>query len=137
MELNLNSPAYFSEKHGIDNDIYWFMRSIVKHFSEKGDYSEIVKNVGIITVIAPMELLDEGLWAERIKIDKKCNLAIITKQTSYMKYLGADTEGRKKLIVENILASVKGIERKVKFNYGQFEDDMLEFTGFSKEGMDL
>ena len=137
MELNLNSPTYFSEEHGIDDEIYWFMRNISKCFAEKGNYSEIVKNIGIITVIAPTELLDKRLWAEHIKIDKMCNLAIITKQTNYIEYLNADTEGRKKLITKNILLCIRSIEKKGKFNYKQFEKDLLEFTNFTKEELSL
>ncbi len=39
MELNINSPAYYSDKYGIDDEIYWICReisSLVKNKDYKG-----------------------------------------------------------------------------------------------------
>ena len=124
MDLQLNSPAYFSQEHGIDDEIYWFFREIAKYFVDR-DYSEIINCVGLIPIVAPKEIIDQGLWAEYKKIDKSSKLAIISKQTDYLKYLNADIKGRKQLMVENILSSMKSIAKKGKIDYTKFEKDLL------------
>ena len=136
MILNLNMPLYFSKEHGVDDEIYWFFHEIKKYFAER-EYSEIVKTVGLMPVVAPTEILNQSLWVENTKIDKFGNLAIISKQTDYLTYFNATIVGKKRLMVKNILSSIKSIEKRGKFNYKQFEDDLLMVTGFSKEELDL
>ena len=123
MELNINMSPYFSEKHGVDNEIYWFLRGITKYFEDKS-YSDILDIIGLMPIISPQDIERK----EMVQCKIKSRLAIISKITDYHDYLNADIEGRKKLMVKNILDSVKSIEKKGRFNYMKFEKDLFNFV---------
>ena len=125
MDLQINSPGFFSAEHGIDDEIYWFFRKITMYFIGK-EYSEIINTVGLAPIVAPAEILGQGLWAEYTKIDKMSKLAMVSKQTDYLEYLNSDIEGKKQLMVENILSSIKSITKRGKFDYERFERDLMD-----------
>lgn len=65
MELNINSPAYFSVQYGVDDEVYRYCRSLYAFFQDK-EYSKTLSVIGITPVIAPKELYEQGLWKERL-----------------------------------------------------------------------
>ena len=136
MNLELHPPSYFSTEHGIDDEIYWFLRGISKYFFDK-EYSEIVNKVSIMSIVAPDEIIRQGKWQEHISVYKSIECAYVAKQTDYTEYLNADMEGRKKLMVENILGAIKSIRTRAKFDYVRFEKDLLSFVeNFNMETID-
>ncbi len=52
MELNINSPAYFSDQYGVDDEVYRYCRSLYAFFKDK-EYSKTLSVIGITPVIAP------------------------------------------------------------------------------------
>lgn len=44
MELNINSPAYFSVQYGVDDEVYRFFRSLYAFFQDK-EYSKTLSIV--------------------------------------------------------------------------------------------
>ena len=52
MELNINSPSYFTKQYGVIDEIYSMCRGISKHVENK-QYSDLVDIVGITPIIAP------------------------------------------------------------------------------------
>lgn len=48
-------------------------------------------------------------------------------QIDYEEYVKADTANKKRLIIDNILESVKSVLKKEKINYSLFEEDVREF----------
>ena len=60
MELNINSPAYFSQHYGIDDEVYRFCQNAYIFFKDK-EYSDILHIIGITPVAAPQELYDAGV----------------------------------------------------------------------------
>ena len=67
MELNINSPSYYKDQYGIDDDIYRFCQQLYLFFKDK-EYSDILKTVGIVPVLAPAESYERGEWGEKIKM---------------------------------------------------------------------
>ncbi|MFR8428802.1 MAG: hypothetical protein ACLVCH_16165 [Roseburia inulinivorans] len=59
MELNINSPKYYKDVYGVDDEIYRLCQDIYIYFKDKS-YSEIINIIGIIPIIAPKELI--GKW---------------------------------------------------------------------------
>ena len=59
MELNINSPAYFSDQYGVDDEVYRYCRSLYAFFKDK-EYSKTLSVIGITPVIAPKELYEQG-----------------------------------------------------------------------------
>ena len=126
MQLNINSPAYYSNEYGVDSEIHWMCREISRFMKDK-NYSEKIDTIGIVPIVAPKELVDKGLWQEEVKYDMKFKLAYVSKQIEFDEYNLSNTDDRKSLIVKNILESVKSISRKGKFDYDKFQKDLLEF----------
>src|SRR5690554_7726364 len=82
LRLNINSPAYYSKKVGIDNHIYYMCQEISKFVKDK-NYSSIVNTVGIVPIIAPKEQIDKGKWREECKYDLKFGFVFVSKQIDY------------------------------------------------------
>ena len=51
----------------------------------------------------------------------------VSLQIDYEEYVKADTVNKKRLIIDNILESVKSVLKKEKINYSLFEEDVREF----------
>ena len=56
MELNINSPSYFTKQYGVIDEIYSMCRGISKHVENK-QYSDLVDIVGITPIIAPKDII--------------------------------------------------------------------------------
>ena len=41
MDLNINSPAYYTKEYGVDDDIYWMCRELSNYVREK-KYSDAI-----------------------------------------------------------------------------------------------
>lgn len=59
MNLNINSPAYFTQQNGVDDDVYRYFQKCYEYFKDK-EYSEVLKTIGICSVAAPDELYQQG-----------------------------------------------------------------------------
>lgn len=126
MRLILNSPAYYSKEFGIDNEIYSMCQEISRIMRNK-IYSEIVDTIGIVPIVEPKELIEKGKWKEKCKYDLKFRMVFVSKQIDYEAYIDADIKEKKKLVLDNILDSVKNIRKKSKFYFVRFRVDMTEF----------
>ncbi|ADL53273.1 Imm44 family immunity protein [Clostridium cellulovorans] len=136
MEININSPSYYKNIYGVDDEIYSMYRRI-SLFVKNNKYSEIVNVIGITPIVAPQDLIDRGEWQEEVKYDLKFQLVSVRKHIDYDKYISSDIEGKKKLILDNILKSIKKISKKAKLDYGAFERDILGHLGYSIEEIKL
>ena len=140
MELNINSPAYFKEHYGVDDEVYKFCQKAYVFFKDK-EYSDTLHIIGIIPVVAPQEIYDSGKWKENIKflcnsfptrrssdlIKFLCNKSIvsITIRMNFENYYKADSLGKIEQTKEMILTAVKQIKSKGNFNYDKFKNDLL------------
>lgn len=126
MELNINSPAYFNEHYGIDDDVYRFCQSLYRYFLDK-KYSETVEIVGIIPVAAPQELYDKGMWKEHVHFWTNQTCASITTHMNFNDYYSADSRQKIDMTKDMILKSIKKIKARGKFDYKSFEKDLEDF----------
>lgn len=134
MELYINSPCYYKNIYGVDDEIYWMCRDICEYVKDK-KYSEIVDRIAISPIIAPIDLIENGQWKEETKYAIKSNLIIVKRYINYETYVKASIVEKKKLITGNILRSIKSVKGKGKINYSQFEKDLLTFLGYTKDEM--
>ena len=67
MELNINSPAYFTDHYGIDEEVYKYCQQLHDFFRTR-EYSESMNIIGITPVIAPKEIYDQGMWKEKVQV---------------------------------------------------------------------
>lgn len=129
MELNINSPSYYKTHYGIDDDIYWLCRNISECLKDK-IYSDIVDIIGICPIVAPDELIKQGLWKERTEYHLADRLIIVSRHIEFLPYIKGSLSDKKKLMVRNILQSVRSVSKKGKIDYPRFETDILEHIGF-------
>ena len=124
MELNINSPAYFSDRYGIDDDVYRYCQKLYTFFKDK-QYSNSLSIIGIIPVVAPKELYEAGQWKESVKLIGGAACAIITIRLDFESYYSADSKGKIVLTRDAVLKAVKKIKSKGRFDFGGFEKDLL------------
>lgn len=124
MELNINSPAYFSDHYGIDDDVYRYCQKLYTFFRDK-QYSDSLSIIGIMPVVAPKELYEAGQWKESVKLIGGTTCAIITIRLDFESYYSADSKEKIVLIKNAILKAVKKIKSKGRFDFGKFEKDLL------------
>lgn len=126
MELNINSPAYYKNIFGVDDDIYQMCRELSMFMKDK-NYSDIISSIGVCPIVAPQQELDKGLWKETKKCELKYGFASVSLQIDYDAYVNADINQKKQLMIDNILKSVKAISKKGKIDYKQFEEDVKQY----------
>lgn len=130
MDLNINSPAYYTQKFGVEDEIYWFCREL-SYFVKEKHYSDIITTIGLVPIIAPKEELEKGLWKETKKCETKYGFASISLQIDYEKYAGANMDEKKALMMKNVVDSVKAIKTKGKIDFNRFKEDMITFCEMS------
>ncbi len=127
MELNINSPAYFSEHYGVDDLVYQYCQKAYQHFKNK-NYSETLKIIGIIPIAAPKEVYESGKWKESVRLLANNTCASISLQLDFEKYYNSDSDDKVKMMYNLVLCAVKKVKSKGKFDYSAFEKDFTAFT---------
>lgn len=133
MELNINSPSYFSEHYGVDDDVYRFCREVYSFFKDK-EYSETLHTIGIMPSIAPKEVYDSGKWKESVQLVGNKSCAIIYIRMDFTKYYEADGMGKIEQMKEAVLKGVKKIKARGKFDFASFEKDFDEMYKMKCKG---
>lgn len=130
MELNINSPCYYKDQYGIDDDIYRFCQQLYLFFKDK-EYSDILKTVGIVPVLAPAESYERGEWGEKIRMLGNNSVASIFIRMNLEKYVVSDVTEKKQMYKEMIAKALKKVKSKGKFDYEVFCRDLEAFTASS------
>jgi len=126
MKLNINSPAYYTAQYGVIDEIYVMCKEI-SDFVRNNRYSDLIDIIGITPIIAPEEIINTGLFKEEIKCELKYGFAAVRLQINYEIFFKSDIMEKKKLIVENILKSVKAIAKRAKLDVEAFNKDIMLF----------
>lgn len=127
MELNVNSPAYYKDHYGIDDEVYSFFQKAYLFFLNK-EYSDTLKTVGIVPIVAPKELCDSGYWKESVRLIDGNNCAIVSLRINFEEYHSADSKEKIQLTKELILKGLRRIKSKVGFDYEAFEQDLNQLS---------
>lgn len=124
MELNINSPVYFKDHYGIDDEVYKFCQRAYLFFKDK-KYSNTLQIVGIVPIVAPQEIVDGENYKEKVKFLCDKSVASINIKMDFNDYYNADSIKRIELTKEMILTAVKCIITKVDFDYDKFKEDLI------------
>ena len=73
MELNINSPVYFKDRYGIDDEVYKFCQRAYLFFKDK-KYSNTLQIIGIVPIVAPQEIVEGKNYKEKVKF--LCNKSV-------------------------------------------------------------
>ena len=133
MELNVNSPTYFKEKHGVDDAVCRYCQRLYVCFKEK-NYGEKLMTIGIVPVAAPKEEYESGKWKESINIISGGEVASIMIRMDYEGYCMADERERIILTQKMIEEAVMRIRKRSKMDWKRFFKDLEDVTnGFLEE----
>ena len=121
MNLFINSPVYYTQKYGIQDEIYK-MCSYISSNIDITKYTTEVDTIAITPIIAPKELGPDKLRKEIIF----ARAADISIPLSFEDYVNADIDQKKKMIIENIINSAKILKKKLKskFNLEMFLNNL-------------
>lgn len=106
MEFNMNTPAYFKDIYGVDDDVYRYCQKLHDFFKTK-KYSDTLSTIGIVPVAAPKELYEQGLWKEYKRFIGYGACASIRIRMDYEEYLHADSYEKIKIIRDTVIQAVK------------------------------
>lgn len=124
MELNINSPVYYKEHYGIDNEVYRFCQRAYLYFKDK-KYSSTLQIIGIVPIVAPQEVIESKNYKEKSKFLCNKSMVSIEIKIDFDSYHNADSKERIELTKTMILSAIKSIKSKVDFNYDKFKDDLM------------
>ena len=118
---------YYKDRYGIDDDIYRFCQQLYLYFKDK-EYSDILKTVGIIPILAPAESYEKGEWGEKTEMLCSNSIATIFIRMDLEKYAVSDVTEKKQMYNEMIAKALKKVKSKGKFDYEAFCRDLEAFT---------
>lgn len=138
MRLDIRGPSYYKQHYKVDGEVIKMCDDIIESI-EHINYSDIIKVIDIVPVVAPPEKLEQGLWEEEVMFSKLIGRISVFKHINYDKYMNGTVEERKKLTIKCVLEAIWMIKKKpgTKFNAKQFEKDLLEFLGYKKEEIEV
>ena len=90
MELNINSPVYYKDHYGIDNEVYRFCQRAYLFFKDK-KYSNTLQTIGIVPIVAPQEIVDGENYKEKVKFLCNKSVASIEIKMDFDNYHNADS----------------------------------------------
>lgn len=123
MELNINSPVYYKDHYGIDNEVYRFTQRAHLFFKEK-EYRGILQIIGIIPIVAPQEVYAAGNYKERVKFICSKSVTSVEIRMDFDTYRNADSAGKIEQTKEMLLTAAERIKTKVDFDNDRFRDDL-------------
>lgn len=133
MNLFLNSPAYYTQTHGVVSEIYEMCQKISANI-DISKYTKVIDTIGITPIIVPNSVAEKGVWDEEKRISLRYRMASISLRLNYDSFLVADVSEKKHMILDNIFCSLSIIKRQLQnnFDYAQMENDIrviLKNTG--------
>ena len=126
MELNINSPAYYTSQYGVNDAVYDYCQNLYLYFKNK-EYSNTLHTIGIIPIIALRKMYDEGLWKEKVQFINSKTCAMISIRLDYEQYYKANNQEKIKMMELMLIKAIKKIKNKGKFDTNQFIEDLLNY----------
>ena len=126
MNFYINSPSCYTQIHGIVEDVYSMCSALSKSI-DISLYTDILDTIAITPIIAPDYLIGQGLYNEHKIVKRNTRMADISLQLSYEDYIHANDVIKKRMIINNILQSLKSIKKilKADFDYEKFQDRVI------------
>ena len=124
MELNINSPIYYKEHYGIDDEVYRFCQRTYLFFKGK-EYSNTLHIIGIVPIIVPQEIYESENYKEKVKFLGNKSVVSVEIKMDFDNYHNANSSEKIKQTKEMILKMVERIKTKVDFDFNSFKNDLM------------
>ena len=82
MSIYINSPGYYTQICGIDDDVYKTCRLLEKNLDIK-NYTSLLDTIGITPIVAPTSEICDGKWQEIKYISLAYRMANISLHVDY------------------------------------------------------
>jgi len=138
MNFEISAPSYYSEKCEVDIEII-VMCSEIKEYMSDRNYSEVIKEFDVIPIVAPEDYLKTKPDCRALNMfTKSIGRISIFQKIYYDKYMNGSVDDRKKLTIKCVIEASRMIKTKrgTNFDVKQFEVDLLNFIGYSKEELE-
>ena len=121
MNFYINSPAYYTQKYGVIDEVYDMCLQISLNI-DITQYTHSIDTIGIVPIIAPAS----EKWKERKYVSLAYRMASISLAIDYEMFSNGDLNTKKRMMLENVLKSLQAIKQKLKndFDYLQLEQDI-------------
>lgn len=127
LDLNINSPSYFTQQYGVNDSVYHYCQKCYEYFNDK-EYSEVLKIIGICPQCAPIDLYQQGKYKEMVRFIGNKSCVYIDIRMDFDQYYNATDEEKVIIIKNTILKAVKKVRAKGKFDYESFSQDLQEMV---------
>ena len=126
MSIYINSPGYYTQIHGVDDNVYKLCRFLEKNIDVK-NYTSLLDTIGITPIIVPTSEICDEKWQERKHISLTYRMASISLRVNYSEYVSVDQDVKVQLVIDNILSSLLVIKKRLKcgFDYERMKKDIL------------
>lgn len=127
MSIYINSPGYYTQIYGIDDNVYKVCRLLERKIDVK-NYTSLLDTIGVTPIIVPTSETCDGKWKEIKYISLTYRMASVSLYVDYLAYISAiDQDKKVQLIIDNILNSLLVIKKRLKnnFDYEQIKKDIL------------
>ena len=133
MNLIINSPAYYTQKNGVIDDIYQLC-SLISHKIDITNYTKSLDIIGITPIIAPVQIINEGKCKEVKLISLQYRMASISLISDYEIFYNADMPLKKIIILENIFKSLAVIKKRIRsqFDYDKMVSDIKKLVSVTE-----
>ena len=115
------------------------IEKIIKDLIENRSYGGAVKNFSVIPIVIKFDpkMEKEGWFEDRVLFKKKSGEADIRLRVDYERFVKGDDEIKKKLLIENVIRSIRELGKKIKdgFDVVSFEADILRAFGYRYEDL--
>ncbi len=129
MNIFINSPGYYTNLYGVDDEVYKMCSKISKNMDLR-NYTEDIDTFAVTPIISPNTSDSSEDWKQEIRVSLRFRMASISIHSNFDDYFKADAEGKKQMIWNNIERSAEILKRKLKakFDLVSFVKDLHALT---------
>ena len=125
MNLFINSPSYYTQKHGVVDEVYTLCNTISKTIDVQ-KYTALLDTIGITPIIAPSTVPENDRHKEIKLISLPYRMASISLISDYDRFSKATISEKQQIIIDNILRSLYVVKKRLRddFDFDRLKSDI-------------
>lgn len=125
MNLFINSPSYYTQEHGVIDEVYMLCNTISKTIDIQR-YTSLLDTIGITPIIAPSTELETNRHKEIKLIRLPYRMASVSLFSDYDRFSEATVSEKQQIIIDNILRSLYVIKKRLRddFDFDRLKADI-------------
>ena len=125
MNLFINSPAYYTQQYGVIDSVYK-MCNVISRNVDVSRYTSLIDTIGIVPIIAPAHIINQGLCKEVKRVSLPYRMAHISLRMDFDFFFSAGEKEKEALILKNIFESLDIVKKKLgkEFKVDEMKNDI-------------